>query len=126
MEAVGMSIAKAVSDGTLILNHETDFFPKGICTYNLRSEFGNLESAEGVDSARAATATSYKDWFDIKSADVSVQRGVSNLFSSDRAQRQKLENEKVVKAQEAFKKYHTQGEPRKSDHQADLTQVCQI
>ena len=126
MEAVGMSVAKAVSDGTLILNHETDPFPKGIFAHNLSSEFGNLESAEGVHSAQAVRATLHKDWLDVKSADVSVQRGVSNLFSSDRAQRQKLENEKVVKAQEAFKKYHTQGEPMRSDRQADLTQVCQI
>ena len=29
MEAVGMSITNAVSDGTLILNHNTDPFPKG-------------------------------------------------------------------------------------------------
>ena len=131
MEAVGVSIAKAVSDGTIILNHKTDSFPKGTFTHSLSSEVGNLESAEGVHSAQAATATLHKDWLGIKSADVSVQTqtGLSDLFSSGRsgrAQREKLENEKVVKAQEAFKKYYTQGEPRKSDRQADLTQVCQI
>ena len=131
MEAVGMSVAKAVSDGTLMLNHKTDSFPKGIWTHNLSSEFGNLESAAGVHSAQAATATLHKDWLNIKSADVTVQTqtGLSSLFSSGRsgrAQREKLENEKIVKAQEALEKYRTQGEPRKSDHQADLTEVCQI
>ena len=134
MEAVGMSTANAVSDGTLISNHETDFFPKGIWTHNLSSEVGNLESAEGVQSAQAATATLYKDWLDIKSADVSVQTqtGLSSLFSSGRsgrAQREKLEKlefEKEKKEDEALKKYHMQGEPRQSDRPAPLTQVCQI
>ena len=131
MEAVEMSIAKAVSDESLILNRDTDPFPKGTFTHSLSSEYGNLEATEGVDSAQAATATLHKDWLDIKSADVSVQTqtGLSSLFSSGRsgrAQREKLENEKIVKAQETLEKYRTQGEPRKSDHQAALTQVCQV
>ena len=131
MEAVGMSTAKAVSDGTLILNHKTDPFPKEICIHSLSSEFGNLELAEGVHSAQAATATLHKDWLDVKSADVSVQTqtGLSSLFSSgrsSRAQREQLEFEKEIKVNWAFKQYYTQGEPRNSDYQADLTQVCQI
>ena len=126
-----MSIAKAVSDGTIILNHDTNPFPKVTFTHGLSSESGNLESTEGVDSAQAATVTLHKDWLDIKSADVSAQTqtGMSSLFSSGRsgrAQREKLEFEKERKVNEAFEKYYTQGEPRKSDHQADLTQVCQI
>ena len=29
IQAIGMSIADAVSDGTLLLNHDTDRFPSG-------------------------------------------------------------------------------------------------
>ena len=88
-----------------------------------------LKSTEGVNSAQATAATLHKNWLDIKSVDVSVQKGLSNLFSSARAQKEKLDIEKglqVRKAREASEKYHKQGEPRKGDHQADLTQVCQI
>ena len=91
---------------------------------DLNFEFEKLESTEGVDSAQAATATLHKDWLVIKSADVSVQK---SLFSSGRAQREKLESEKKLqkqKAREAFEKYHTQGEPRMGDHQADLTRFA--
>ena len=88
----------------------------------------NLESTEDVDSAQATTATMHKDWLDIKSVDVSVQnKGVSNLFSSIRAQREKMEIEKKLqdrKAREASENYHKQGEPRMGDHRASLTQVC--
>ena len=87
-------------------------------------EFGKLnKSREGLDSAQAATASLHKDWLDINSADVSVQKGLSNLFSSSRAQKEKLENEKALKAREALQKYHNQGEPRKSDHHASLMPV---
>ena len=92
-------------------------------------EFEKLESTKDVDDAQAATATLHTDWLDISSVDVSVQKGLSNLFSSSRAQKVKLENEKYLKAQESFKafeKYYRQGEPRNSDHQADLIQICQI
>jgi len=71
----------------------------------------------------------HKEWLDIRSVDVSVQKGLSNLFSSSRSQKVKLENEKTRKAEEAratFKKYYKQGYPRKSDHQADLMQILQI
>ncbi len=81
-----------------------------------------LESREGVDSAQAATATLHKDWLDIKSVDVSVQKSLSNLFSS----KEKLENEQNLKTREAFEKFHKQGELRKGDHRTDLTQVFQI
>ena len=79
---------------------------------NLNVEFENIKSTEGVDSAQAATATLHNDWLDV---DVSVQKGLSNLFSSSR----KLENEKTLKAQ----KYCEQGEPRTSDHHAYLILV---
>ena len=86
-------------------------------------EFSKLnKSREGVDSAQAATASLHKDWLDINSEDVSVQKGLSNLFSS-RTQKEKLENEKTLKAQEALQKYRFQGEPRKSDHNASLMPV---
>jgi len=81
-----------------------------------------LESTESVNSAQAATATLHKAWFDIKSVDVRAQKGLSSLLSS----KEKLENEKTLKAQEAFEKYYEQGEPRKSDRQTDLMQICQI
>jgi len=96
---------------------------------NLNLVVEKLESREGVDSAQAATATLYKDWLDIKSAEVGAQKGLSNVFSSGRAQKEKLEIEKklqVRKALEASEKYHKQGESRKGNHRADLTQVCQI
>ena len=88
-----------------------------------------LESREGVDSAQAATATLHKDWLDIKSVDVSVQKSLSSFFSSSQTQKVKLENEKLLKAQEAretFKAYYKQGELRNSDHHAGLIQICQI
>ena len=89
---------------------------------DLNLEVEKLESTEFVDSCHAATATLYKDWLDIKSVDVNVQKSLSDLFSS----KEKLENKKLLKAREAFGKYYEQGEPRKSDHQTDLMQICQI
>ena len=93
-----------------------------ICTHNLNSEFENLESTEGVDSAQAATAILHKDWLDIESVDVSAQKSLSKVFSS----KEKQEKEKSLKSREAFEKYYKQGEPRNGDHRADLTQICQI
>jgi len=66
----------------------------------------------------------HKDWLDVKSVDISVQKGLSNLFSSGRAQKENLEIEQDRKAREALKKYYEQSEPRKIDHLTDLTQVC--
>ncbi|SRR5258706_8398583 len=96
--------------------------------HSLNFEVETLEPTEGIDSAQAATASMHKNWLDIRSVDVSVQKGLSNLFSSGRAQKEKLEIEKELqagKAREALKKYYKQGEPRKSDHHANLTQVYQ-
>ena len=92
---------------------------------DLDIEFDKLESAENVDSAQAATATSYKDWLDIESVDISVQKGLSDLFSLGRAQKAKLELQKYMKSQkseEAFEEYYEQGELRKGDHQDNLMQ----
>ena len=96
---------------------------------DLNFEVEKLKSTEGVDAAQAATATLHNDWLDIESVDVSVQKSLSNLFSSGRAQKERLEIDKsmqVRKASEAFKKYYGQGEPRKSDHRTDLMPICQI
>ena len=91
---------------------------------NLNFKFENLRSTEDVASAQAATATLHKDWLDIKSVDVSAQKGLSNLFSS----KERLETVKGLKAREAFEKYGKQGEPtkRKIDHQTDLIQNCRF
>ena len=97
-----------------------------ICDLNFEVE--NLESTEDVDSAQAAAATLHKGWLDIRSVHVSVQNGLSTLFSSSQAQKVKLENKKKLKAREAqkaLKEYYKQGEPRKSDQQTDLIQICQ-
>ena len=78
-------------------------------------EVEKLESTESVDSAQAAEATLCKDWLDIKSGDVVVQKNLSKLFSS----KGKLEMKLEMKAREAFESYFKQGEPMKSDDQAD-------
>ena len=96
---------------------------------DLDSEVEKLKSTEDVDSAQVATSTLHKDWLDIRYAAVSVQKGLSKMFSSGRAQKERLEIERELQAREAreaLKKYYEQGEPRKGDHHADLTQVCQI
>ena len=96
--------------------------------HDLNFEIEKLESTEGVDSVQAATAKLHEDWLDIKSVDVGVpKKGLSTLFSSGQAEKVKLENKKRLKAQEAqeaFQEYYKQGEPRKSDHQTDLIQIC--
>jgi hypothetical protein len=91
---------------------------------NQNIEFGELGLTERVDSAQVATATSHTEWLDIESVDVSVQRSLSNLFSSGRALQEK--KKKILKVEEAFQEYYNQGELRKSDHQTDLIQICQI
>ena len=96
---------------------------------DLNLEVEKLESTEFVGPCHAATATSHKDWLDIESVDVNVKKSVSDLFASKEKSKEKLENKKLLEAQEAqeaFEKYYEQGEPRKSDHQIDLMQICQI
>jgi hypothetical protein len=99
-----------------------------MCIRDLNSEFAKLESADNVASAQAAAATSHKDWRDITSVDVSVQKGLSNLFSSGRVEKEKreMENEKRLKAHGAFQKYYEQGEPRLCGHQSNLMEIFQI
>jgi hypothetical protein len=70
-------------------------------------------------SQRLHTKT-HKEWLEMKSVD--VEKHLSNLFSSDRALREK----KTSKVDEAFQGYYNQGEPRKSDHRPDLNQIFQI
>ena len=90
-------------------------------------EFEKVGSTEDVDSAQVTTATLHRDWLDIKSVDVSAQKGLSNLFAS-KEKLEKLENVKNLKAREAFEKYGKQGGPRKRkiDHQTDLIQICRF
>ena len=73
-----------------------------------------------------ATATSHKDWCDIRSVGVSVQKGLSSLLPLSRDQKQKRETEKTQKVQTAFLKYYEEGEARKSDYQAELIEIDQI
>jgi hypothetical protein len=79
---------------------------------NLNIEFKTLESARDVDSAQAATETSHKDWLNIQSGDVNIQKSLSSLFSSARAQREKLKN--------GFRNYYKQGEGRPDPDFLDL------
>ena len=94
--------------------------------HDLDFEIANLASTDSVDFAQAVAATSHKDWIDITSVDVSVQKGLSSLLPSGRTQKQKQENKKILKAQAAFQIYYKQGEPRKSDHPTELMEICQI
>ena len=116
MQAMGMSIANAVSNATLIPNRYTDPFHQKIYIRDVKSECKTVKPIEIVDSAQVATATLHRDWLDITSEDVVVQKGRSNLFSSARAQKEKLEIKKSLKSREAFEKYYEQGEPRTCDH----------
>jgi hypothetical protein len=93
-----------------------------MCIRDLNLEFEKLKSTDSIDSAQAAAATSHKYWCDTRSADVSVQKRLSNLLSSGRAQK---ENERL-KANEAFQKYYEQGGPRNCDHYTELMKICQI
>ena len=95
---------------------------------DLNFEFEKLKSTDNVDSAQSATATSHKDWHNIKSIDISHKKSLSGLFSAVQAQKESLEvaNKKRLKAHEAFQKYHKQGDTKKNSHQADLMETRQI
>ena len=126
IQAVGVSITKAVSDRALIINHEPIPFYQEACIHDLNIEFTRLETTVSLDSAQAATAASHKDWRDIKSAGgVGAQKRLSILISSDQAQKEKKEDKKL-RANKAFQEYYEQGETWKSYHQTDLMQICQI
>ena len=95
---------------------------------DLNFECSELKSTFNIDFAQATTAALHTAWCDIKSVEISVQKGLSNMFSLVRAQNEKMEMEKKKKLRtdEAFQKYHSQGELRKSAHQTDLIEVRQI
>ena len=95
-------------------------FHQKMCTRTLNFEFEKLNSTQGVVSAHLATANLH--WLSTKSSDFSVRKILSNLLSS----KAKQEKEDSQISLEAFWKYYKQGEPRKSDYQADLIQICQI
>ena len=74
-------------------------------------ELANLESnVKSVPVTQAATGALYKEWRDIESAEVIMQRGLANLLSSGRIQRAKLEIKKRTKVKEAFERYYEKGE----------------
>jgi len=99
---------------------------------DLKLEITNLQSTDSVDSAQAATATSHKDWFDIKSVDVSTDvntpKGLSSLLFLGRAQKQrkteKAMKDQILKAETAYLEYYEQGRPKKSDHRTQLMEIC--
>ena len=121
MQAVGNSVIKAVSDGILILITTLTTFHQEMCIRDLDIEFDKLESAENVDSAQAATMTLHENWLDI-----SAKKGLSDLFSSGRAQKEKVGHQRTTKSYEAFSEYYEQGESRKDDHQVDLMQFLDL
>ena len=94
-----------------------------MCIDDLTIEFEKLESTESVDWAQVSTAISHKDWLDTQAVDVSVQKGLSNLFSLGRAQKEKLEYEKSLKSHTEFERYYKQGEARNSDYRVDLMRI---
>jgi hypothetical protein len=122
IQAVGISIAKAVRVGRYLLLTALIFFHQEMCISDLNIEFEELEPTESVDSAQVATASSHKQWLDIKSVDVNVQKNLANLFTSDKA----LEKKKILKVNEAFQEYYNQGELRKCDQQTDLTRFTRF
>jgi hypothetical protein len=77
---------------------------------DLNFEFEKLESTEDVDSAQAATATLHKDWLDIKSVDVSAQKGLVQFvfFEGKTGKRKKKESTRSIRRSTA-----QQGEPRR-------------
>ena len=102
----------------LILNHDADRFRQERYLRGLNLKCKNLKSVEiveAVESAQAATATLYNTWQDIKVAEVTPQRRLSNFLSSASNQREKLSSEKAKKTaheKAAVKLYFNQGEWR--------------
>ena len=114
MESVGVSIAKAVSEGISIVNSVSYLLDQEMDIRDLNLELANLKSTiKSVPATQDATATLYKEWRNIESTDVIIERGLSNLLSSGRTQRERLENKKILKANEAaqaLEMYYEQGE----------------
>jgi len=78
---------------------------------DLNIELANLESTvKSVTATQTARETLYEEWHDIESTDVIIQRGLSNLLSSGRTQRERLEIKKRTKVEEAFERYYKKGE----------------
>ena len=110
----------------LILTHDADRFRQEIYLHGLNLEFENLKSAdivESVTSAQATTTTLYKDWQDIKVAELTPQSRLSNFLSLAKTQREKLESQMAKKKESekaALKLYFNQGERRNSDYSINL------
>ena len=105
----------------LILTHDADGFRQEIYLRGLNLELKDLKSTnivESVKSAQAATETLYKDWQDIKVAEVTPQSRLTNLLSSANTQRERLSSQMAKKKESekaALKLYFNQGERRNGD-----------
>lgn len=110
MQDMRLSIAMVVSGRTLVMSHDAHALHQEMYSHDLNLEFANLHLTDSVNSAQAATASSYKDWRDNYTAVATIQRRLSTLFSSGRSGREILENENSRGAREASENYHKQGE----------------
>ena len=108
----------------LILTHDADPFRQEIFPRGLNLEFKNLEAADIVKSAQAATATLYKNWQDIKVAEVTPQKSrLPNFLSSANTRWEKLSaqmGKKKESEEAALKLYFNQGERRGGDYWINL------
>ena len=105
--------------GLLMLNHHADGLRQEIYIRDLNLEFTNLQLVGNVTSAQAATATLYKDWQEIKLAEITRPNRLTSFLSSTRTQNQKLSSQKDQQKENeerASAEYCKQGEPRNSDY----------
>ena len=107
--------------GFLILNHNADAFRQEIYLRGLNLEFANLKLAENVTSAQVATATLYKNWQEIKLAEITPQNRLPSILSSTRIQKEKFRNQMDQKR--AIAEYCKQGELRDRDYWINLMKV---
>ena len=111
---LGASIGKAVSR-FVILNHDADAFRQETYIHDLNLEFTNIiELAESVNSAQTATVTLYKDWQEIKLAEITPPK--ASLFSSTRTHKKNFWRQMDEQKENANALYYNQGEPRNSDY----------
>ena len=120
--AVGASITKAVS-GVLDAEARCRCLRQEIYLRDLNLEFTNIELAESVTSARVNTVTLYKDWQEIKLAEITPPNRLTSFLSSTRTQDQKLRSQmdqQINNEKRASTEYYKQGEPRNRDYSINL------
>ena len=103
----------------VILNHDADRFRQEIYLRGLNFEVEDLKRSDTVKSAQLVTATLYKDWQDIKVAEVTPRSRLSNFLSSANTQTEKFliqESTKRANEEAALFMYFNQGERRNSDY----------